>query len=431
MLYNEYLKNKYDYQEQGRLLLLERKHAFLYYKPGKGKTYPCIDAIRDIVADRKNKNLSTSVLVLSTADAIKNMWFTEIVPQNIMPEDTVYLSFTAAIQDKTKIKLLKAIWNIIVVDESHKIKSHNAQISKLVYQLTKKSEYAFGLSGTPRGNADIDIYCQFHNMNVSEWGKVPYTRFVEQCCQLENTYIRGGQCIKKPIGILPKYQAGWDRNMMMYTQRVDYVEEDKMPDLNVNKVLINYHPTKQYIDAEEGIIRINDYESTVTKLAAIVKAQQAANGYLYIADLAQDDVVINKFEDNKKLEWLENNLTKQSVIVYRFKADLYAIQEQLIKMNYTFTEDVNTFKAYGADILLLQCSRCESFNLQMCKRIIFYTLDYSYIKYDQMLHRVWRMGQNENVQIDVLLMKDTVEEKIWRAVKGKEKLANLFMSIKY
>ena len=66
----------------------------------------------------------------------------------------------------------------------------------------------------------------------------------------------------------------------------------------------------------------------------------------------------------------------------------------------------------------------------MCNRIIFYTLDYSFIKYNQMLHRVWRMGQTDQVNIDILTFKDTIETKIWNTVKNKEKLANLFMSIK-
>jgi SNF2 family DNA or RNA helicase len=125
-----------------------------------------------------------------------------------------------------------------------------------------------------------------------------------------------------------------------------------------------------------------------------------------------------------------SNLTNPSVIVYRFEADLLAIQELLDNIGYTYTENVDDFKNNKTDILLLQCSRCESFNLQMCKRIIFYTLDYSYIKYDQMIHRVWRMGQTADVQIDVLTFKDTIETKIWKTVQQKEKFADLFMSIK-
>ena len=47
-----------------------------------------------------------------------------------------------------------------------------------------------------------------------------------------------------------------------------------------------------------------------------------------------------------------------------------------------------------------------------------------------MLHRVWRMGQNKPVQIDILIFDNTVESNIWAAVSNKEKLADLFMSIK-
>ena len=98
------------------------------------------------------------------------MWNDEIVPQNILPENTVLMTFNAAVIDKTKAQLLKVRWDIVIVDECHKIKSHSTQISKLVYLLTKKCAYAWGLSGTPRGNSDVDIYCQFHNLNISEWG---------------------------------------------------------------------------------------------------------------------------------------------------------------------------------------------------------------------------------------------------------------------
>jgi SNF2 family DNA or RNA helicase len=119
-----------------------------------------------------------------------------------------------------------------------------------------------------------------------------------------------------------------------------------------------------------------------------------------------------------------------TTIVYRFEADYEYIQEELVSKGYICTESVEDFKSGKANILLLQCARCESFNLQMCKRIIFYTLDYSYIKYNQMIHRVWRMGQTQNVEIVVLLFEDTVETNIWRAVRNKEKLADLFMRIK-
>lgn len=426
MLYNEYLANRREYQEVGHLFLLEQKHCCLYYKPGKGKTYPTIDALRDV---DKSKGGKAKVLILSTADAIKNMWNAEIVPQNILPENTVLMSLSAAIQEKTKVKLTSIKWDVLIIDECHKIKSHNSKSSKLVYMLSKKTEYVWGLSGTPRGNNDIDIFCQFHNMCIGEWGKITYTHFVNQCCDIDRKFFHG-QMITVPIGITERYKEGWERNIALYTQRIGYTEEDDMPELNVEVIKLPYVPTKEYLQAEEGVISISEYETTMTKLAAIQKLHQAVNGFLYIYS-DNDERSIYNIERNKKLDWLKDNLKNEpTVIVYRFEADLIAIKEELDKDNRSYTEDVEKFKSGNCNVLLLQCSRCESFNLQMCKNIIFYTLDYSYIKYNQMLHRVWRMGQDENVSIKILIFKDTVETKIWNTVRNKERLADLFMSIK-
>lgn len=423
MLYQDYLKNKKPYQEDGLLLLLERKHACLFYKPGKGKTYPTVDATREV---DKLLNGKAKVLVLSTADAIKNMWLPEIDKQKIMPENTVYMSFNAAIQERTKPQLLSVKWDVLIVDECHKIKAHNTKISKLVFQLSKNIKYVWGLSGTPRGNSDIDIFCQFHNMRISEWGDITYTHFTSQCCDLDQKFFNG-QMVKIPIGINHRYKAGWERNVAMYSQRVEYDNDDNMPDLKINLVEFDYKPTKEYLQAEEGVISIGEYESTMTKLAAVTKLHQIVNGFVYLYD-EDDNRTIYQIELCKKLDWLLENVTdKPTTIVYRFEADKQSI---LSIFGDRCTENVEDYKQGKYDILLLQCSRCESFNLQMCKHMIFYTLDYSYIKYNQMLHRIWRMGQTDDVRVDVLVHKDTVETKIWNAIQNKEKFASLFMAIK-
>lgn len=425
MDYKTYTTCRKSYQEAGSLLLLEKKHACLFYKAGKGKTYPCVDAVRDI---NKKLNGKAKVLVLSTADAIKNMWNTEILPQKIMPNDTVTMSFNAAIQDKTKVKLLGVKWDVMIVDECHKVKANTSKTSKLVHQLAKKIPYVWGLSGTPRANNDVDIFCQFHNLCISEWGTISYTQFVNQCCDIDKKFFRGNQVVV-PVGINKRYLPGWERNIALYSQRIDYDEDDTMPELNVNLVELPYEVTKQYIQAEDGVISTPEYETTLTKLAAIQKLHQAVNGFLYIYD-EDEHRQIYKFQHNKKLDWLKENLTPVTTIIYRFEADLKAIEETLDEIGYTYTEIVDEFKDGDADVLLLQCSRCESFNLQMCNRMIFYTLDYSYIKYDQMIHRTWRMGQTEPVQIDILTFEKTIETTIWNTVQRKEHFADLFMAIK-
>lgn len=422
MTYEEYLQNKFAYQEEGEQLLVDKKHACLFYKMGKGKTYPTITAMREVTMNGK-------CLILSTSDSIKKMWQVEIVPQGILPKQTELLTFTAAIQENTKRRLLKEKFDCIVIDECHKIKSNSSKISKLCYMLTRKCKYVFGLTGTPRGNSDLDIFCEFHNMNVAYFGDISYSRFVEECCDVDNKFF-GGRAISIPIGINERYKAGFDRVVSMYSQRIDYIEEDDMPPLRILTHHIPFEPTEEYKKAEQGIIAIDDYASTVTKLVAINKMHQAANGYLYTDDFDNEGkrtTTITEFKKNDKLEWLQHNVNDEpTVIVYRFIKDLQDLQKQYP----TATEDITLFKQGKSKVLLLQCSRCESFNLHMCSRMIFYTLDYSYIKFSQMLHRIWRRGQENNCLIDVLVFGNSIETKIWNTVQNKKRLADLFMSIK-
>ena len=132
--YEDYLKGRKVYQESGAQLLLEMKHACLFYKAGKGKTYPTVEALREVW---KMKGDRIKVLILSTADSVKNMWNTDIVPQKILPANTVILSFNSAIVESRAADLMRVKWDVIIVDECHKAKSHNSKTSKLLYKLCK------------------------------------------------------------------------------------------------------------------------------------------------------------------------------------------------------------------------------------------------------------------------------------------------------
>ena len=420
--YAEYCEKKDNYQIDGEYFLVMRKHAFLYYEPGKGKTYPAIAAIREVAMDGK-------VLILSTADSVRQMWEAEIVPQDVLPTNTVIMSFTKAIQDKVKPQLLSVKWDVILVDESHKVKSNTAQISKLLHKLTRKVPYVWGLSGTPRGNSELDIFCQFHNLNVADWGDITYTQFINTCCDVEKQYGPYGM-FTKVLGINDKYRAGWERNVAMYTQRVSY-EEGEMPELDIQEVKIKYEKTELYKNALQGVIMLDDFATTMTKLVAINKCQQICNGFVYYTDEVTDEkqtYVAEHALHNYKIDYLKEHIHKDEpvVVVYLFAQDLANLRAAFPQG----TEDIAEFKRGQSNLLFLQCSRCESFNLQRCKFMYFYTMDCSYIKFKQMMHRIYRRGQEDKVTIRVLVHEDTIEENIWKIVKNKKSAADLFMAIK-
>lgn len=205
MLYKEYINCRRQYQEIGRDLLLEKKHACLFFEPGKGKTFPVIDAMREV---NKQKDGNAQVLIISSCDAIKKMWKPEIVPQNILPKYTYLVTDRTAIGDISE-ELLSRKWDILVVDECHIIKAHNSKIHKLILRLSKKTEYVWGLTGTPRGNSDIDIWCQLQALAVANQDKFSYSKWTSIFCDYEIGYGSYGQ-FKKPTKIKDKYKDWWN-----------------------------------------------------------------------------------------------------------------------------------------------------------------------------------------------------------------------------
>lgn len=419
MLYKEYVTCRKQYQEEGAQLLLEKKHACLFFEPGKGKTYPVIDALKVIDAQKKGK---AQVLIISSADAIRLMWNTEIVPQGILPDNTYLITDRTAIGEMASI-LLARRWDVIIIDECHIIKAHNSKIHKLVLKLCQRVEYAWGLTGTPRGNTDVDVWCQLQALNVANQGRLSYTAWTTAYCDFEVGYGAYGK-FQKPTKIKEKYATWWENLLSEYCLFVDYDEDDDMPDLDIEVVNVPYKKTEEYEKALDGIIEVGDYATTTEKMVAIQKAQQACNGYLYLPDKE-----IYRFGENMKLKALDNLVTGKTVIVYKYLADLEDLQK---KYGANATIDVNTFKRGKHDILLLQCGYCKSFNLQdYTHKIIFYTMDYSFIKYKQMIHRCWRIGQKVATKIIIMQHEGTVERQIWIAVKAKQKGHDLYMSIKH
>lgn len=146
------------------------------------------------------------------------------------------------------------------------------------------------------------------------------------------------------------------------------------------------------------------------KLEAINKAHQAANGFVY-----QDGKVIDLLEGkkNKKLEFFSDRVEhyveegEKVIVVYLYQKDKDDLTTALAEFN--VTTDVTEF-SNDKNVLLLQFSQAEGLNLQFCSRTLFYTYDYSFLKYDQMCGRTYRNGQKNNVTYEIFVEKGTIEE---------------------
>ena len=177
-------------------LLLERKHFVLGFEPGKGKSYPVIHAIIEV---QRLMQRPINVLIMSDAGTIKDMWKVEIMPQHVLPKETYFVTDRTAI-GAVKEAIVKKKWDIIVIDECQSLRSGvtraKSQYAKLVYSLTAKTEYVFGMTGTLSGNNNIEPWCILHNLNVAGMGKISTNDFKKHLCNLETQYGPFGNFFK-------------------------------------------------------------------------------------------------------------------------------------------------------------------------------------------------------------------------------------------
>lgn len=451
--YKEY-NEKFRLPEQTRdeQLILEKKHFCLAYEPGKGKTYPAIHCILKI---NEMKGGNAKVLIMSDATCIRDMWKKEIVPQHILPKETYLVTDRTAIgQIKTLLENTK--WDVILCDECQSLRSGvtraKSKYAKLVYQLTKRTEYVIGMTGTINGAVEdikqgdvsgIEPFCVLHNLNIAGLGNINCHSFKVNCCELKVQYGPFG-AFEKPVALNKRgqeiMQKAYDEGCSFW----DYDDNDEMPPLDIHEKTFIVPNTKTYDDAIEGIIQCNEYENTILKAVTIQKAQQALNGFIYY-DPNSTGRLVYTIPDfvNPKLDFIvEKAKEGNCVIAYRFQEDADNICKALNKNNIPYTTDISEYKTETEQknntkiVLVLQCSRGKSANLQIgARRIIFFSCDYSFIRYKQLIHRGWRRGQKEPCEIWFLINevendKNHVERNIWRSIRTKQNIHETLMAIK-
>ena len=434
--YNE--KYRLPEQERDERLMMQKKHYALCYEPGKGKSYPVIHCLIEI---NKIKNGNAKVLIMSDATCIKEMWRAEIVPQNILPKNTYMVTDRTAI-GTVKEALVNTKWDVIICDECQSLRSGvtraKSKYAKLVYALTKRTEYVFGMTGTIAGNNNIEPFCVLHNLNIAGCGDINCHAFKAKYCVKELQYGPFG-AFEKPVKLNEAGEALMEKAFVEGCSFWDYDENDEMPPLDVHYKTFKVPATETYNNALEGILKCGDNESTVIKAIALQKAQQALNGFIYYdVNAERHTYAVPEFK-NPKLDYVVEECKKANhIIAYRFQEDGYYITKALQEAGLKTYSVISEFKKAATNgehcILVLQCSKGKSANLQICQKIKYYTGDFSFINYKQFMHRCWRRGQTTPCEVEFLVNdpgdKYKVEYKIWQSLQKKQSVHDTLMAIK-
>lgn len=407
-----------DYQLNATVEMIRKPRYCLFFDPGKGKTYPVLDALFQLT---KNEH---PVLILSTAMSINDMWHPDIASQGIFGDNVCLMSYDVMRQSKTFADVLSIPWEAIICDECHKLKDKTTLTFRCVNALTKRAKYVFGLSGTPIMNTEYDLMTQLACMNFPRWDRA---RLATEVYTSFNSY-------KTPYGvemgsIKPHAKERFYAEIAEFAAFKAYDEEEETLK-PLNRVSVPFAATDLYRNAEEGFMKLGEFETTFNILAAAQKCQQIANGFVYYQNYvnpsasAIKDRMVARANIGRKLDLLVENVRSRAgepqVVVYKFNEDCEILHERLPEA----TRSIAAFKEGKSTVLLIQCSRADSINLTHSHCMHFYTYDFSYGNFYQMCRRTARRGQPNMVDIFVYVYEGSVEEDIYSAIVKKKKLSD-------
>ena len=328
--------------------------------------------------------------------------------------------------------------DMIIADESQRIKTHDAAQSKAMHQLGDQARYKLILSGTPVQNNAIDIYSQYRFLDSTVFGKNFY--------QFRNRYaIMGGFNRRQIVGY--KDMDDLIRREHSIAFRITKEEAIDLPEqtfevrhIQMDKKLADlYQRIKRDSYAE---IETGGQITATTVLTKLLRLQQLAGGFLVTDDAAKPQLV-----STAKLEALSDIVQdyvvdggKKLVIFARFVPEVKAIIDLMKKVLPDRKKAVSIYgeikkEDRGAIVQQFQTdpdtvvfvgqidTAGTGVTLTAADTCVYYSKNFNYAAYEQSLSRIHRIGQRNTCTYIDLVMEKTVDEMINRALAKKEDIA--------
>lgn len=328
--------------------------------------------------------------------------------------------------------------DMVIADESQRIKTYDAAQSKAMHELGDQARYKLILSGTPVQTAAIDIWSQYRFLDKSVFG--------DNFFKFRGRYaIMGGYGNKKIVGY--KDLEGLIKKEHSIAFRVTKDEALDLPEqtFETRKIQFNQKEKNLYERIKKDSYAELDgggHITATTVLTRLLRLQQLAGGFL-VQDDAQKPQLVSRAKLDALGDIIEDYVIgsgKKLVIFARFIAEVKAIMELAGKVLpkelkqvaiygdikkedrggivKQFQEDPNTvlfigqIDTAGTGITLTAADTC-----------VYYSKNFNYATYSQSLSRIHRIGQRNCCTYIDLEIEGTIDELISKALSRKEDMA--------
>ncbi len=310
-------------------------------------------------------------------------------------------------------------FDLLILDESHRIKAPGGRASRYVFRLSKLIRSRLALTGTPMPHSFLDIYAQYRAVDPTVFG-TNFNRF-------KHTYgIYGGYGGYELRGIQNK--AELNRKIYSIAYRVSKHVLDLPEEMHITRVArLAEQGQKVYADLEKRFVS-EVAEGTITvynALTKLLRLQQLTSGFIRTDN---DEIVA---VDNEKLKLMAETVEDTDpaepwVIFCRFRRDLEAVHLMSQSLGRSCLElsgtrnELRRWQKGEAAILATQISAGGvGIDLTRACYCGYYSLGFSLGDYEQSLARVHRPGQLRSVTYYHWIIAGTIDERVMRALDAR------------
>lgn len=414
----------YPYQQEAVKWLVSRRSALLALEMGLGKTLITLTALKKVNP--------SSVLVVCPSIAIPH-WTAECAKLAIEAKIISYSSLD---------KLLFVSYHLLILDESHYLKSPDSQRTQYVFGgLIHKVKRCWCLSGTPAPNHAGELWPMMRAYGLTD---LTYDKFIERYCRYSHF---GNRKILRIHGTGSKHLSELKTKLrgVMYRKTLKDIDDLKLPPLLFETLYLNKKSPYSMAQGTVNSIDFNRLEEESKRFNDFMAANPSLNNISSIelptlrrfSGLMKVEAVIEKVSD-------EINSGAYSKIV------IFAVHQEVIER---ITEGLRSYGAsslYGKSSILERRKAISDFQTNLAAQVLVCNIttagtaitltasnqvlfvEQSFVPGDnlQAAKRCHRIGTTNTVFCRFATYSDSIDEKITEALVRKTSELNALLCSK-
>ena len=410
----------YPYQEEAIDFGISRQGSIIADDCGLGKTLVGME-----IAKRVRKTETWRCLVLCPPSLVAQ-WVKAISEQDDggrliyspsrVPVDYHKLNgwivndYYCLYNDEVRKRMQKVLWDIIILDEAHRIKNRQSKISKYVRKLEKVRGIC--LTATPMEKGPVDLWALFNFIDRPKFRG--FHGWAAKNIEVSDNYW-GGKNYGKPLN-----KAAFGNKTAEYmVRRTKSAVAPELPARIDVPVKVDMLPAQQKIynqvkAADDILVQVDDQELLIQNvLTEITRLQQ----------ISVDPTLLDFKAKSGKLQWLEEFIDdhpKERIVVFSRFRNVALSCANRYSGDYIIGGDISPgFNEEKFDrVFGTIAAMGEGLNLQRASTAIFLDGHWSTIRMRQAIDRIHRINITEPKTV-YLLESCREDIMIYKAIKNK------------